>query len=300
MKPNYMQTRRLLIEIAEPGQNYQRARFDWTGMISQVTLDGKFTFLGCDDRDAAVRCDGVGLVDEFFPSDQGLYDAVGVGGYFLKMGIGVLQKVSDQPYHQAVDYPVVVPVQRVQTVKDNRCTCVVTQEEFMGYAYQYQKKISGTENKLTIQYQLENTGKNALSFAAYNHNFFRLGQAGQSADCMLHFATAPVADREGAFVVQGQSVDILPFATPAAFSLFCEPQNEKPCWVALSHKNTKQVVRQSVDGAYSKCAVWALEHVTCPELFVSFSVQAGETAQWERTYVFEGDEFASIPFEIKE
>ena len=35
---------RLQVEIAEPGEVYHGSRFDWTGFITQVTLDGEHTY----------------------------------------------------------------------------------------------------------------------------------------------------------------------------------------------------------------------------------------------------------------
>ena len=40
---------RLLVEIAKPGTVYAGSRFDWTGFITQVYLDGKHTFCAYED-----------------------------------------------------------------------------------------------------------------------------------------------------------------------------------------------------------------------------------------------------------
>ncbi|UCH13447.1 MAG: hypothetical protein JSV22_10060, partial [Bacteroidales bacterium] len=56
----------LRIEIDKPGQNYRDSRFDWTGKITQITFDNKYTFCTEETPDPElVNIKGRGLYNEF-------------------------------------------------------------------------------------------------------------------------------------------------------------------------------------------------------------------------------------------
>ena len=39
LAPIFLQNERLTVEIAQPGEHYDGTRFDWSGFITQVTLE---------------------------------------------------------------------------------------------------------------------------------------------------------------------------------------------------------------------------------------------------------------------
>src|SRR5512146_1592394 len=96
--PITLDTPRLKVEIAAPGMVYRRSRFDWTGFVTQVTLDGRHTFCVPEDPDPHKGTGGIGLCSEF-----GIEKAVGYadarpGELFPKLGVGLLRKPGDVPY----------------------------------------------------------------------------------------------------------------------------------------------------------------------------------------------------------
>jgi len=89
---------RLKVDIAAPGEVYSGSRFDWTGFITQITLDHAVTFCVPERLEKGVGTGGVGLSNEF-GIDQPLgYDEVKVGQQFPKIGVGLLTKASESDY----------------------------------------------------------------------------------------------------------------------------------------------------------------------------------------------------------
>jgi hypothetical protein len=85
-----IQSDRLKVEIAEPGGVYQGTRFDWTGFITQVTLDGKHTFCVPESYQPGHGTGGIGLCNEFGNEKPIAYDDAQPGETFPKLGIGLL------------------------------------------------------------------------------------------------------------------------------------------------------------------------------------------------------------------
>ena len=56
---------RLAVEISEPGTLYRGARFDWTGFVTQVTLDQQHTFCAPEALPGGRGTGGMGLCNEF-------------------------------------------------------------------------------------------------------------------------------------------------------------------------------------------------------------------------------------------
>ena len=61
-----IKNKHLKVSIQEPGQGYRGVRFDWTGCISDVLFDGKYSF-GTAERkgDNDLELIGQGFYNEF-------------------------------------------------------------------------------------------------------------------------------------------------------------------------------------------------------------------------------------------
>ncbi len=101
-----IQNKRLEIQIQEPGSSYKRARFDWSGICQQITLDGKHTYCSQEATADDLGTEGIGLIDEFGIVTPIGYDQIKVGDWFPKIGIGFLQKMNNDPYDFFSDYAI--------------------------------------------------------------------------------------------------------------------------------------------------------------------------------------------------
>src|SRR5579862_5828300 len=134
---------------------YQGTRFDWAGIVSSLEYKGHnyygqwytrsdprvhdFIFDG-NDIVTSPCCKIVGPVEEFKSNEKALgFDEAGVGGTFIKIGVGVLRKDSAE-YDAFKQYEVVDPGK--WTVKTHAASVEFTHEladPASGYGYIYRK-----------------------------------------------------------------------------------------------------------------------------------------------------------------
>jgi hypothetical protein len=314
-----LESNRLAVEIADPGAVYTRTRFDWTGFITQVTLDGQHTFCVPEDYDPAKGTGGIGLCNEFGNELAVGYAEAKPGEAFLKLGIGLLQRPDEGPYnffrpHQIVErFPI--------RVEASEASAVFTVEpiECRGYAARLQKTISVAAHALTIQYTLENTGSKPIVTHEYAHNFLGIDRLPIGPDYRLRFPQAvqrepppeqfyrmapawlrwlprPVLRRlidryvrgmSRAMALHGQEITWREtpqgffFSRLQGFSPRAEPQ-----W-HLVHVPTGLHVSEADDFPPARLVVWGAAHVVSAEVYIDLSVPPGGRQRWQRRYEFE-------------
>ncbi len=114
-----------------------------------------------------------GPVEEFAPVG---FEAAGIGGRFLKPGIGIFKRTNDK-YDQFPTLPVLNAGTR--TFKATRNSARFTQDlsdPQSGYGYSYVKTVTLVPGKpqMTIAHVLKNTGSKPIETTVYNHNFLTL------------------------------------------------------------------------------------------------------------------------------
>ena len=96
---------RLQVEIAEPQTIYCSSRFDWTGFITQVTLDKERTFCVPEAIDGT-GTGGHGLCNEFGITRPIGFDDAAPGETFPKIGVGLLRRPDAEAYSFGRDYEI--------------------------------------------------------------------------------------------------------------------------------------------------------------------------------------------------
>jgi hypothetical protein len=92
---NGIVTAKLLLPDAERGY-YRGVRFDWSGVISDLTYKGHHYFGKWFDHYEPTLHDAImGPVDAYDPIG---YDLAKAGGRFVKIGVGTLEKIGEEPY----------------------------------------------------------------------------------------------------------------------------------------------------------------------------------------------------------
>ncbi|MBN1584686.1 MAG: hypothetical protein JXA89_28525 [Anaerolineae bacterium] len=290
-----LSSERLAVELAAPGSIYRGTRFDWTGFISQVTLDGRHTFCVPESLEPGQGTGGIGLCNEF-----GIEMAIGYadakpGDCFPKLGIGLLVRSDDQdysfmhPYEIAQLFPVQVEGQ------DDKASIVVESVDCRGYAARLAKTFAVRGNQLEIAYQLENTGQQPVATREYAHNFCGIDGHLMGPDYRLRvpyqieLGDMPAMWRQRldeALVIEGG--DIRCRVTPQ-HPFYCRPQGfgktDEPQW-ELVHVPSGVGLREYDDFAPSRVAVWGTTHVISAEVFVAVDLQPGEIQTWSRRYEF--------------
>ena len=86
---------------------HRGTRFDWSGQISALEYKGHSYFgLWYDKYDPYLHDAIMGPVEAFDPIG---YDEAPVGGTFVKIGIGALEKPEEKNYHFTTTYKLINP-----------------------------------------------------------------------------------------------------------------------------------------------------------------------------------------------
>ena len=167
---NGLITAKLYTPDAKSGY-YRGTRFDWSGVVYSLTYKGHEYFSEWQESSDPLLHDRItGPVEEFRPSDNGLgYDEAPVGGRFIRIGVGVCEKPSEENYRWSHTYKVVDPGEWSIDKGKNWIEFTHVLDEGGGYAYRYTKRLTLPEGapELVISHQLKNTGAQSGSRPEY-------------------------------------------------------------------------------------------------------------------------------------
>jgi len=183
--PQLLKNKNLEIQIDLPDENYNFSRFDWSGKIAQVKFQNiPLTIAERTDiaNDAAF---GKGFYNEFGIDTALGFEEAPIGGWFHKIGVGLLKKEDDQYlFHKQYE---IKPAQFKIAAAPNSMVINCTSEVVHGYAYVLKKEIVLEENGFAINYTLENTGDKDIRTDEYVHNFMAISKALIGNDYELKF-----------------------------------------------------------------------------------------------------------------
>ena len=176
-------------QVYPPGDRelYQGTRFDHAGVVFHVTYKGQdystywFDRFVTDPHDETKYAAGIehaccsvsGPVEEFEPVG---FEEAGMGGRFLKPGIGILKRTGDK-YDQFPTLPVLNAGSRsFQADKHSAHFTQELQDPESGFGYSYVKTVTLVPGKaqMIIAHTLKNTGSRPINTTVYNHNFLTL------------------------------------------------------------------------------------------------------------------------------
>ena len=156
---------------------YRGTRFDHAGVFGNVEFAGHKVFGPWKGtHDPTNHDDIVGPCEEFGIEKPLGYDDAKVGGTFLKIGVGELEKPKEEKYSFANKYKVVKPAgwERVEAPKNvfGEREPVIAWEmkasHASGSGYEYVKSVAVHPERaeLLIDHRLKNTGTKAIPMAA--------------------------------------------------------------------------------------------------------------------------------------
>lgn len=287
---HYLSNDHLLVELADVTWP-RRPRFDRTGFITQVTLKDNGRTYCAYELDVADPDAGGGLCGEFGIMRPIGYDEAAAGDWFMKPGVGLLQKLDDSPYDFFRDYPI-QPYDIQVDLSEAEVRYKVLPKLCRGYAIDVTKTITLEDNGLVIGYEATNCGDKLIDTHEYVHNFLRIDGYPIGPDYSLGFSFPIKADFSGRdyhpIVIQSEDEDIQWTKTPEKpfyFRLQPEEGKETASW-KLTHKPSGGSITEECMFPLELVAVWGTTHTVSPEMFITVRLEPGESATWKRKYRF--------------
>ncbi len=283
---------RLAVEVAAPGSVYAGTRFDWTGFVTQVTLDDRHTFCMPESLVAGQGSGGIGLCGEFGIDRPIGYDDILPGQAFPKLGIGLLRRPDAEPYNFFRPYEIVQTFPIQIEVSGSEVRFVVEPLDCDGYAARLIKTLRIDENQLEVNYWLENVGRRDIQTNEYCHNFVGLNGRTVGPDYRLCFLNPvelellPHMPPQPILSVSGRE---LVLADVPQRPFYCRlrglAQSELPQW-ELVHRLDGVGLCEQDDFVPARVAVWGVAHVISAEVFVDIHLRPGQAQTWTRRYTF--------------
>lgn len=279
-------TKSLKAWIAKPGLKYDRSRFDWTGFIPQVSLNGN-TF--CTPEEAAWHPNGTGgegLCNEF-KADDIVMGADDSDNLFLKPGVGLLERPNKEPYDISVAYNVVKPFPCTFNHGDNYIDFHTDDIPFKGISYKTDKHICVIDNMLIITTGVTNTCEKHIELNEYNHNFLSINDNGAHSQAFLSMYKDYYNSVETPGLVMKEESISFTEEIKGSFMIYCDsPVADSPLRWELRDEKAGLAVQEWGDFDVTRYLVWGGPHTITPEVYGCFRIPPGQKRTWTRLWKF--------------
>lgn len=283
--------------IPDPDKGYYRGtRFDWSGVISSLRYKGHEYFGSWTDV-AEPHNEIVGPVESFSANDQVLgYKDSRVGETFMRIGVGLCEKPSEEKYNWRRIYKIVDHGKWSVKREKNWIEFTHVLSDGKGYAYHYTKRLTLTADKaeLVLSHNLTNTGEKEINTEVFNHNFFVIDGRPSGPEFEIEFPfslTATRADLKGRISIEGNTIQYPHVLTDGMNGMIgtglegfgTEAQDNA---FQIVNKTTGAGVRAKIDQPLRKLFFWTMENTICPEPFIHMKIKPGATHRWNTEYTF--------------
>jgi hypothetical protein len=288
--PHILKNKNLEIHIDLPAENYNAARFDWTGKIVNVKFQN-IQLASIENTSSKNETQiGKGFYNEFGIDTALGFNEAAIGDWFHKIGVGLLKKESE-PYIFSEKHEI-KPAEFEINYTSNTILIICISALHNGYSYILRKEIELQENGFTIHYRLENTGEKDIITDEYVHNFTAINKEFICENYMLKF---PFQLEPALFietvnleqkVIIGKT-DLKFSGAPKEQYFFSNLSGYKNVKAQWELQNLKRKISISETGNFktNKVNVWGWQHVISPELFINISLKPDKTRSWARAYI---------------
>jgi hypothetical protein len=279
----------LELHIDAPTENYSCTRFDWTGKISQLKFQN-IPLTTVENTDLInTACFGKGFYNEFGIDTPLGFHETAIGGWFHKIGVGLLKKEDDHYlFHKKY---AVKPAKFSVFSEANAVMIRCTSEAVNGYSYKLTKKIKLYSSSFTIKYTLHNTGEKEIVTDEYTHNFMAINKAsiGQNYELSFPFQLKPAlfeetVNTEQKVAIGDQKIKFKDTPKEPFFFSNLSGGNQVHAEWKLTDLKTNIGIRETGNFQTNKINLWGWGHVISPELFFKINIKAGKSLEWTRTF----------------
>jgi hypothetical protein len=287
--PYILKNKNLEIHIDLPSENYNASRFDWTGKIVNVKFQNVQLSSMESHNPQNEHQQGKGFYNEFGMDTALGFDESVIGGWFHKIGVGLLKK-TDSKYHCGKNYEIDPAKFKIST-ESNTFIISCHSKTINGYSYVLKKEIVLQENNFTINYSLKNTGEKDIITDEYVHNFTLINKELIGCNYVLKFPFQLKPLRFIETVNPEKKVEIGQNAikfnqSPKEtffFSNLSGSKNVDAQWELITRTSTIGI-SETGNFQTNKVNLWGGQHVISPELFFNIAIQPGQSTQWSRSY----------------
>lgn len=288
---------------------YRGTRFDWSGVIGRFEYAGHnyygpwftktdpnvidFVYRGSDI--VAGPCSAItGPVEEFSWNHKALgYDEAKVGGTFLKIGVGMLRKPSEEKYSPYHLYEIANGGK--WTVKQDGDRIEFTQElndPETGYGYRYTKVVQLVKGKpeMILDHKLTNTGRREMKTSVYDHNFFVLDNLPPGPGLTIKFPFPLKADAHlnpELAEVRGNELiyrKILDGHETAAAQLSGFGNTAADYRVTIESHKAGAGMTITGNRPLSSLYLWSIRSVSAVEPYIDMTIEPGHSFEWRYRY----------------
>lgn len=296
----YLSTRHTdaVVYVPDPAiGSYRSSRFDWSGIVECASSNGH-TFFGewATHTDPMGNDTVTGPVEEFRRDVSEIgYDEAKPGDAFLKIGVGVLKRLDDQPYRFGTVYPILDHGTWTTKVTRTSITSSQVLRTPLGYAYIYEKKLVLDPRRpvLRLEHSLRNIGSKTIATNVYDHDFFMLDDQPTGPGMAVTFGFSPQADPpfpDGLVSMAGNEI-VFKDTPRRGYSAqgYLTGYTGKPGEYRfhLEDRNSHVGVLQQSGSPLSRVYFWSTPTTICPEAYIAINVAPGHTQTWTITYTFE-------------
>jgi hypothetical protein len=285
------------ILLPDPEHGYYRGgRFDWDGVVESLTYQGHNFFGQWFEHYDPTSHDAImGPVEEFRGDEGALgYNEAQAGGYFIKIGIGILRKLDDQKYQFYRTYPIVSTGERIVTPEADRVTFRHELNNGEGYAYVYKKTLRLARGKpeLVIEHSLRNVGRRVIDTSVYNHDFYMIDAQPAGPAYRVAFAFTPHAQEnlQGLAEIRGNELayqrELQAKGESVATPITGFGPSPKDNNVTVENVKAHAGVREIGNRPLSSMYFWSIRSTVCPEGYIHMRIEPGKTFTWKITYRF--------------
>ncbi len=277
--------------IDNPLEKNNISRFDWTGKITTVKFQNIqiSSIERTDSNNENIL--GKGFYNEFgFNSPLG-FEKTPIGGWFHKIGIGLLRK-EDNDYLFNKNYEI-KPADFEIFTESNRIIITCKSLTVNGYSYILTKEIELQESNFTIKYDLKNTGEKNIITDEYVHSFMAINKdlIGSNYQLKFPFQSKPQLFEETVNPerkVEIEQNEVKFNGSPKEQFFFSNLSGNDFVDAGWELINTKSNMGISETGSFqtNKVNLWGWRHVISPELFFNIFIKPGQAVQWSRTFNF--------------
>ena len=279
----------LELHIDAPTENYSCTRFDWTGKISLLKFQN-ISVTTLENTDLInTACFGKGFYNEFGIDTPLGFNETAIGGWFHKIGVGLLKKENKQYlFHKKY---AVKPAKFSASTEANAVIIHCTSEAVNGYSYKLTKEIKLYSSSFTIKYTLHNIGEKEIITDEYTHNFMAINKAsiGQNYELSFPFQLKPAlfeetVNTEQKVAIGDQKIKFKDTPKEPFFFSNLSGGNQVHAEWKLTDLKTNIGIRETGNFQTNKINLWGWGHVISPELFFKINIKAGKSLEWTRTF----------------